>query len=185
MPSIPHIKDRFKIRTIIRRRERARKGIGLLVDGPNMLRKEFQIDLEEIRSTLKEFGDIKVGRVYLNQYASEKLVEAIENFMKENPKYGYRSIAQFMEDAARKRLEELNALGTMPRFEHFNRGPDGVKIFDRRLRRIADVYFKPDGIFCDLDQKDDCEHITFALTVPEIQEVIRQRRKEGWKLPEV
>jgi len=44
-----------------------------------MLRKEFQIDLEEIRNTLKEFGDIKVGRVYLNQYASEKLVEAIEN----------------------------------------------------------------------------------------------------------
>jgi uncharacterized protein (TIGR00288 family) len=79
MPSIPHIKDRFKIRTIIRRREKARKGIGLLVDGPNMLRKEFQIDLEEIRTTLKEFGDIKVGRVYLNQYASEKLVEAIEN----------------------------------------------------------------------------------------------------------
>src|SRR5665647_679484 len=79
MPSIPHIKDIYKIRTIISRREKARKGIGLLVDGPNMLRKEFQIDLEEIRNTLKEFGDIKVGRVYLNQYASEKLVEAIEN----------------------------------------------------------------------------------------------------------
>src|SRR5660397_67823 len=78
-PSIPHIKDIYKIRTIISRREKARKGIGLLVDGPNMLRKEFQIDLEEIRNTLKEFGDIKVGRVYLNQYASEKLVEAIEN----------------------------------------------------------------------------------------------------------
>ncbi len=79
MRYIPHIKDRFKIRTIIRGREGSRKGIGLLVDGPNMLRKEFQIDLEEIRNTLKEFGDIKVGRVYLNQYASEKLVEAIEN----------------------------------------------------------------------------------------------------------
>jgi uncharacterized protein (TIGR00288 family) len=76
---IPHIKDIYKIRTIISRREKAHKGIGLLVDGPNMLRKEFQIDLEEIRNTLKEFGDIKVGRVYLNQYASEKLVEAIEN----------------------------------------------------------------------------------------------------------
>ena len=79
MPAIPHIKDIYKIRTIISRREKARKGIGLLVDGPNMLRKEFAIDLEEIRNTLKEFGDIKVGRVYLNQYASEKLVEAIEN----------------------------------------------------------------------------------------------------------
>ncbi len=79
MPSISSIKDRFRIRSIIHKRERSHKGVGLLVDGPNMLRKEFQIDLEEIRNTLKEFGDIKVGRVYLNQYASEKLVEAIEN----------------------------------------------------------------------------------------------------------
>jgi uncharacterized protein (TIGR00288 family) len=59
--------------------EEGRKKIGLLVDGPNMLRKEFQIDLEEIRDILKDYGDIKVGRVFLNQYASEKLVEAVEN----------------------------------------------------------------------------------------------------------
>jgi uncharacterized protein (TIGR00288 family) len=56
-----------------------RKGIALLVDGPNMLRKEFQIDLEVVREILKRYGDIKVGKVFLNQYASDKLVEAIEN----------------------------------------------------------------------------------------------------------
>jgi uncharacterized protein (TIGR00288 family) len=61
------------------KKEKGRKKIGLLVDGPNMLRKEFQIDLEEIRDILKDYGDIKVGRVFLNQYASEKLVEAVEN----------------------------------------------------------------------------------------------------------
>ncbi|MHC1632022.1 MAG: TIGR00288 family NYN domain-containing protein [Methanotrichaceae archaeon] len=61
------------------KKEKDRKKIGLLVDGPNMLRKEFQIDLEEIRDILKDYGDIKIGKVFLNQYASEKLVEAIEN----------------------------------------------------------------------------------------------------------
>ncbi|HPE63750.1 MAG TPA: TIGR00288 family NYN domain-containing protein [Methanothrix sp.] len=61
------------------KKEKGRKKIGLLVDGPNMLRKEFQIDLEEIRDILKDYGDIKIGRVFLNQYASEKLVEAVEN----------------------------------------------------------------------------------------------------------
>ncbi|MEM2924231.1 MAG: TIGR00288 family NYN domain-containing protein [Methanocellales archaeon] len=63
---------------LVPKKEKARK-IGLLVDGPNMLRKEFAIDLEEIREILKEYGSIKVGKVFLNQYASEKLVEAIEN----------------------------------------------------------------------------------------------------------
>jgi uncharacterized protein (TIGR00288 family) len=60
------------------KKEKGRRKIALLVDGPNMLRKEFQIDLEEIRDVLKDYGSIKIGRVFLNQYASDKLVEAIE-----------------------------------------------------------------------------------------------------------
>ncbi len=61
------------------KKESSRKKIGLLVDGPNMLRKEFQMDLEEIKDMLKDYGDIKMGKVFLNQYASEKLVETVEN----------------------------------------------------------------------------------------------------------
>ena len=53
--------------------------MALLIDGPNMLRKEFNIDLDKIREVLDEFGSIVIGRVYLNQYASDKLIEAIAN----------------------------------------------------------------------------------------------------------
>jgi len=53
--------------------------MALLIDGPNMLRKEFNIDLDKIREVLDEFGSIIIGRVYLNQYASDKLIEAIAN----------------------------------------------------------------------------------------------------------
>lgn len=80
MPPVA-IKNKFEdIKRYLRsKRERGRRQIALFVDGPNMLRKEFQIDLEEIRDILQDFGDIKVGRIFLNQYASEKLVEAVEN----------------------------------------------------------------------------------------------------------
>ncbi|WP_129596268.1 TIGR00288 family NYN domain-containing protein [Methanohalophilus profundi] len=61
------------------KKEVGRRSIGLLVDGPNVLRKEFDINLEEIRDVLKEYGNVKIGRVFLNQYASNKLVEAVEN----------------------------------------------------------------------------------------------------------
>ena len=61
------------------KKEVGRRKIGLLVDGPNILRKEFDVNLEEIRDVLKDYGNIKIGRVFLNQYASDKLVEAIEN----------------------------------------------------------------------------------------------------------
>ncbi len=61
------------------KKEGGRRSIGLLVDGPNVLRKEFDVNLEEIRDVLKEYGNVKIGRVFLNQYASNKLVEAVEN----------------------------------------------------------------------------------------------------------
>jgi uncharacterized protein (TIGR00288 family) len=61
------------------KKENERKRIGLLVDGPNVIRKEFNVDLYEIKNSLKEYGNVKVGKVFINQYASNKLVEAIEN----------------------------------------------------------------------------------------------------------
>ncbi|MGA9097676.1 MAG: TIGR00288 family NYN domain-containing protein [Methanotrichaceae archaeon] len=61
------------------KKEKGRKKIGLLVDGPNMFRKEFQMDLREIRDLLKEYGDIKMGMVFLNQHASKELIETVEN----------------------------------------------------------------------------------------------------------
>lgn len=55
------------------------KNIALFVDGPNIIRKEFNIDLDELRRVLEKHGRLIIGKVFLNQYASEKLVEAIAN----------------------------------------------------------------------------------------------------------
>ncbi len=56
-----------------------KKKIAVLVDGPNILRKEFNIKLEEVLEAVSSLGKIQVARVYLNQHASEKLIEAISN----------------------------------------------------------------------------------------------------------
>lgn len=69
-----------KIKELLsRRKQEVRKRIAVLVDGPNMLRKEFNLNLVEIREILSEYGDIKVAKVFLNQYATDKLIEAVEN----------------------------------------------------------------------------------------------------------
>jgi uncharacterized protein (TIGR00288 family) len=61
------------------RRDSGDKNVGLLVDGPNMLRKEFGFDLDLVKDIVAEYGKLKVGKVFLNQYASNKLIEAIVN----------------------------------------------------------------------------------------------------------
>lgn len=53
--------------------------IALLVDGPNILRKAFNVDLTEIRKELNKHGNIRAAKIYLDQYASDKLIEAMVN----------------------------------------------------------------------------------------------------------
>ena len=55
------------------------KTIGLIIDGPNILRKEFGIKLENIKEALEKIGKIRVAKVVLNQYAPQGLIEAIVN----------------------------------------------------------------------------------------------------------
>ncbi|RLG71193.1 MAG: TIGR00288 family NYN domain-containing protein [Candidatus Iainarchaeum archaeon] len=56
-----------------------KKNLAVFVDGPNILRKELKINLQDISDALKKLGKIKIARAYLNQYATDKLVEACAN----------------------------------------------------------------------------------------------------------
>ncbi len=54
-----------------------RKNVAVFVDGPNIIRNEFNIDLDDLREGCESLGNVKIGKVFLNQYASDKLVEAV------------------------------------------------------------------------------------------------------------
>ena len=61
------------------RKRRPSDKIAVFVDGPNMLRKEFMIDLRELKRKIEKYGRIVIGKVFLNQFAPRKLIEAIVN----------------------------------------------------------------------------------------------------------
>ena len=62
-----------------RKKQSDKKNVALFVDGPNIIRREFSIDLDELRRLAKKYGRIVTGKVFLNQHASEKLIEAVAN----------------------------------------------------------------------------------------------------------
>ncbi len=120
------------------------------------------------------------------------LVGAIEAYIKTHPEMGYKSLADFATDAIREKCERLGIFlpkPELPVLEHFNLNDSGVRILDRSLAtktsggKVIDVLFRPEGIWCTHCQADSCRHISFALTVPDIEEVVTKKRKEGWKLP--
>ncbi|MCO6041265.1 TIGR00288 family NYN domain-containing protein [Thermococcus alcaliphilus] len=72
-------KEGVKSIAMMRKKIQRGKRIALLIDGPNILRKEFNVHLEDIVAALEELGNIRVAKVILNQYAPQGLIEAVAN----------------------------------------------------------------------------------------------------------
>ncbi|MEF8783253.1 MAG: NYN domain-containing protein [Haloarculaceae archaeon] len=52
--------------------------VGLFVDGPNVLREEFDVDLDELRAVAASEGRLAVTRLYLDEHATPELIQAAE-----------------------------------------------------------------------------------------------------------
>ncbi len=66
-----------KIRALLKKEKE--KNIAFFVDGPNVIRKEMNLDLEAVRKKVGKMGRVKVCKIFLDQYASDKLIEAMTN----------------------------------------------------------------------------------------------------------
>jgi hypothetical protein len=75
-----------------------------------------------------------------------------------------------------------NPIYTKPQpMEHFNLNEHGVRVLDPSLHWIVDVYFKPNKAWCSYCESENCKHIKFALSLPDVQNIIK---KKGWKIKE-
>jgi len=99
---------------------------------------------------------------------------------------GYKSRAEFIKEAIREKLKTIprEILEQLP-LEHFNLTENGVRILDRSLAnkhsrgRIIDVHFKPDKVLCEYCQSNNCKHVGFALSLPEVRKILS---KKGWEI---
>lgn len=59
-------------------RFRGSSRVGVFVDGPNVLRSEFDVDLEDVRSAAQEHGRPVMMRLYVDEHATPGLIQAAE-----------------------------------------------------------------------------------------------------------
>jgi Arc/MetJ-type ribon-helix-helix transcriptional regulator len=113
-----------------------------------------------------------------------EIMEEIDQIIKRKTR-GYKSRSEFIKEAIRRRFEELKNLPELPNLEHFNIDEEGVRILDRTLAskesngRIIDVYFKPDNVWCDYCQSNNCQHTKFALDLNDVKGILS---KKGWTI---
>ena len=53
-------------------------GVALFVDGPNVLREEFDVDLDDVRLAAEAEGPLVATRLYLDEHATPGLIQAAE-----------------------------------------------------------------------------------------------------------
>jgi uncharacterized protein (TIGR00288 family) len=54
------------------------QGVALFVDGPNVLREEFDVDLDDVRAAAADAGPLVATRLYLDEHATPGLIQAAE-----------------------------------------------------------------------------------------------------------
>lgn len=107
--------------------------------------------------------------------------EMARRFQLVKKKHQFESNTDLVRLLINKEYNSLSA-GSLP-LEHFNLNEQGVLIRDPALDpprgRIIQVYFKPDGPECELCESKRCRHIEFALSLPEVQKILREK---GWEI---
>jgi len=74
------------------------------------------------------------------------------------------------------------------RFQYINASGKSTIIYDRKLRRKAEIFLreKEKDMWCDLCESNDCVHIRFVLRkVNDVRRVAEKLASEGWNIPEV
>ena len=115
----------------------------------------------------------------------KELIEAVENYLKNNPDAPYRSVAEFISEAVRLRLEQLKAWPPPISIMHLNIDGSIVLLWDNIKQHSIHVEFKEDKIFCHFCQSKKCYHVRFTLNIPEVKKEFKRRKRLGLKYPQV
>ena len=96
------------------------RSIGLLVNGPNVLLKKFNVSLQSTLNAVKSLGRIVIGKVILNHNAPQKLIEVVINHGLEPVIVNGRADVAFTVEAMKLIYNSrVNALALAIRDSHF------------------------------------------------------------------
>lgn len=128
---------------------------------------------------------MQIKRQYVTVRLPKELMDKIDRIIKLGL-MGYKSRAEFIKEAIRDKLKIMlqTIEASQSTLEYFNLNERGVKILDRniidagRYGRIVEVNFKPDKVVCEYCKSTNCRHVKFAISLPEVQQILQ---KKGWR----
>lgn len=104
--------------------------------------------------------------------------DEIDSFLatEEAKKQGFHSKREFVSHALRTILKDFQ---TKP-YIHLNTYEDKVRVQDNIRKRIAEIYFKKIGGFCELCESTKCNHIEWIWNQTDLSKLLKDH---GLKSP--
>jgi len=66
------------VRAVVEQLSERGERVGVFIDGPNVLREEFTVDLNDLRTAATDRGTLAISRLYLDEQAPTSLIQAGE-----------------------------------------------------------------------------------------------------------
>ena len=128
------------------------------------------------------YGNLSVSLQLLQRYRSTydkiKKSDRGQEFLK---KRGIRSFTSFVNYILEEEMQRYEVMALRaPMLELIAVDENRVVIRDRKLDRIAEVAYdwERNDLYCQLCQRDDCYHVGFAYSIPEVNEKLTE---EGYR----
>jgi hypothetical protein len=118
----------------------------------------------------------------------KELVDTVEDYIRKNPTSSYKSLADFVIDAVRRRLQDLGALPPSFIFIHINVNDNYALFWEQKpgeKGHSVKVYFSEDSIKCGYCDSNRCYHVKMAVKEPDVIKEFERRRKLGLKIPDL
>ena len=116
----------------------------------------------------------------------EGLDEAMEEFLKTTKakRLGFRYKSDLVNVGVRDLLMKHGFFAEPveePPYIHHNVYEDHVTLFDKKINRLIDIYFRNGKVYCTYDEAEECDHVKFVFTIPKVAEMLNER---GWRIIE-
>jgi len=91
------------------------------------------------------------------------LLDEVERLIKENPHYGYRTIADFIVDAIRWKIQQMGL--RLPTWSIIEKTENEIILWDGREGTFVKVMRTPDGLRCTYCDSRRCDHVRYAESI--------------------
>ena len=121
--------------------------------------------------------------ITVSEYVYKKFFDVYEKSRKDLEMKGITSFSGYLTSMMEELMQKYEVFAKYaPTLEKIAIDDNRVVLMDNRKNRIAEVQIKKGELYCMLDEKNDCVHVGFVYSLPEVYETLNEH---GVKIPTI